>query len=64
RILINVTGEGTALVFRDGTVIEGTWKKPSRLERTRFYDADNEEISLNRGQTWVEVLPGDRNVTY
>ncbi|MFH0951872.1 MAG: DUF3048 domain-containing protein, partial [Patescibacteria group bacterium] len=46
RILINVTGEGTALVFRDGTVIEGTWKKPSRLERTRFYDADNEEISL------------------
>lgn len=64
RIEMNVTGEGQLLVFRDGIVIAGTWKKQSRDFRTEYYDADGKEIYLNRGQTWVEVVPGDRSVTY
>ncbi|MEX0594654.1 MAG: DUF3048 C-terminal domain-containing protein, partial [Patescibacteria group bacterium] len=50
-------GSGNASVFIDGKQIRGTWKKPSRKERTRFYDSSDQEITLNRGQIWVEVIP-------
>lgn len=50
-------GSGNASVFIDGKQIRGTWKKPSRIERTRFYDENNLEITLNRGQIWIEIIP-------
>lgn len=64
RISLNVTGEGEAGIFRDGTVIDGIWKKPNRSERTLFFDKKGKEIKLNRGQTWIEIVPGDREVRY
>lgn len=56
HLVYRTTGEGQAVVFQDGVAIEGTWEKPSAAERTRFYDADGNEIAFNRGQTWIEVL--------
>jgi hypothetical protein len=50
-------GEGTAAVFEDGHSLAATWKKPSRTERTRFFDGEGKEILLNRGKIWVEVVP-------
>ncbi|MBI4948061.1 DUF3048 domain-containing protein [Candidatus Berkelbacteria bacterium] len=50
-------GSGKASVFIDGKEIKGTWKKPSRLERLRFYDETDKEITLNRGKIWIEVVP-------
>jgi len=50
-------GTGTAVVFLDGTRIDGTWKKASRTEKTRFYDSAGAEIRLNRGKIWIEVVP-------
>lgn len=64
RIGMDVTGEGKAVVFRDGEVIEGTWRKDDREGRTKFFNDEDQEIQLNRGQTWVEVLPSDRPFTY
>jgi hypothetical protein len=62
---ILVVGEGKALVFQDGNVIVGKWRKPEAATQLTFTDANGEPLSLNRGQTWVEVvdLP-ERNVTY
>lgn len=54
---MSTIGEGVASVFIDGTQITGTWKKPSRTERLRFYDAAGAEITLNRGKIWIEVVP-------
>lgn len=54
---MSTIGSGAVSVFQDGNRIDGTWKKSSRTDRTRFYDAANTEISLDRGQIWVEVLP-------
>ncbi|MEK7170731.1 MAG: DUF3048 domain-containing protein [Patescibacteria group bacterium] len=56
-------GSGVASIFQDGTQTDGTWKKSSRLERTRFYDSQGVEIPLNRGKIWVEVLPQDGTIT-
>ncbi len=50
-------GGGNASVFIDGKQIRGTWSKPSRTERTKFLDETGNEIVLNRGKIWVEVVP-------
>jgi hypothetical protein len=57
RINWPVTGEGDVEIYHDGRVYYGTWKKPSRTERTQFYDADGELLPLVQGNTWVEVVP-------
>lgn len=64
RINFSVTGEGKVLIFRSGEVVEGTWKKADRVSRTQFFDVDRKEIELNRGNSWVEIVPTDRSVTY
>ncbi len=60
RIDLSVTSSGRAVLLRDGLVIEGRWEKPTRVDRTVFYADDGTELKLNRGQTWVEVLPEPR----
>lgn len=57
RINFSVTGEGEVYIFRNGQFVQGTWKKPDRLSRTKYYDADGNEIPLARGTTWVEIVP-------
>lgn len=64
RITLDVTGQGRAFVFRDGLKFVGTWKKENRLARTRFYDEVGSEIELNRGTTWISIVPEDREVLY
>ena len=49
-------GSGDAMVYQDGKTIKGTWKKAVRDSRTKFYDSTGREISLNRGQIWIEML--------
>ena len=48
---------GKALVFAEGKVTEGTWKK---TDRTRYYNVTGQEISLTEGNLWVELVPEDR----
>lgn len=59
---VRTVGEGTAYVFQDGKMIEGTWKKPSATERLRFYGKDGEEVVMNAGKTWIEVVENDQHV--
>lgn len=59
-----VIGEGKALIFKNGEVIEGSWAKESQLDREVFYDDNRNEISLVRGPVWIEVLPAGNNVNY
>lgn len=55
RDIANI-GQGKALFFLDGQVKEGFWKKNNRKERTIFLDENLNEIELNRGATWVEIV--------
>ncbi len=57
-------GEGTAAVYQDGVATPAKWKKPSRTDRLRLYDATTgTEISFNRGQIWVSVVPQEGSYT-
>jgi len=64
RIVVDVMGSGVAKVFRDGTVVEGTWSKPTWDVNYIFTDAQGQEILMNRGNTWVMVVPLDSEVSY
>lgn len=57
-------GTGKALVFNNGRVIEGTWKRATVNDRTIFYDKSGKEISFVRGVVWIEALPSDNVVDY
>ncbi|MBI4591986.1 DUF3048 domain-containing protein [Candidatus Uhrbacteria bacterium] len=61
---IRTTGEGEGYVLQDGIVIEVTWKKPSKSERLKFYSrATSEEIVMNAGVTWIEIVGNEEDVT-
>jgi len=64
HLLYQTKGEGKALIFQDGKVIQGSWQKKDRTSRTRFYDASGKEVVFNRGQIWIEVLPTGTVVNY
>jgi hypothetical protein len=55
--LYGTKGSGKAKFLLDGKVVDGTWAKKNRLDRTRFYDKSGAELKLNRGQIWIEILP-------
>lgn len=61
---IRTLGEGKGYVLQDGIVIEGIWKKNSSSERLRFYDEEGNEIKMNAGTTWIEVLPDEGSLEF
>jgi hypothetical protein len=56
RQKIYAIGKGDALIFKNGFVIKGTWKKTSRTDRTMWLDEFGNEIELKAGKIWVEVI--------
>jgi len=56
RLIVKTIGEGDAVILQDGKIINGTWKKASRLDRTKYYDSEGKQISFNRGKVWIEAI--------
>ncbi len=56
RRQIKTVGNGLAMIYRDGLVIQGTWQKKSLADRTRFFGPDTKEIVFNPGAKWIEVI--------
>lgn len=48
---------GEAVLFRDGKKFFGRWEKKDARDRMRLFYADGKQMVLNRGRTWVEVVP-------
>jgi hypothetical protein len=61
--LLVLTGSGSAQIFRNGAVVNGTWRRPALNQKTEFVDAGGHVISLTPGQTWVELVPTTIGVT-
>jgi hypothetical protein len=60
RIIVN--GEGRAQIIRDGVVIEGLWRTDGG-QTPEFVFANGMPIPLKRGNSWIEVVPVDYEVT-
>jgi hypothetical protein len=57
-------GSGTAYVFQDGTLTQGTWSKTEPTSQIHFHTASGSTIKLNAGQTWITVLGNSSEVSY
>ena len=52
-------GSGTALVLKDGGLIEGRWIKANVTVHTDFFDNQGRLIAMSPGSTWVLLAPRD-----
>ncbi len=64
HMFYQVIGTGKAIIFQNGQAITGTWSKTSPLDREVFYDTNGKEISMVRGQIWVEIVPAGNIISY
>lgn len=59
---------GEARVLKNGQQFYSAWKKglddskEQRDARTKFYDGNNEEITLAAGHIWIQVVPNDTKI--
>lgn len=64
RMDMALVGQGDAYVFVGGKAIKGSWIKPSLTAPTHYVDASGNDIVLNPGQTWIQVVPDGGQITY
>lgn len=60
----STTGNGTAFIFQDGAVTQGTWEKKGSKEPVRLGDANGSPLAINIGQTWISVVSTAGSVSY
>jgi hypothetical protein len=61
---IHTTGTGDAQVFRNGTVIEGTWTRESIDDMFTLTDSDGDPIVLPPSKMFVAIFPDNRTVSW
>ena len=52
---INTTGEGTGRYYTNGKMVNITWSKESDMGTTHYYLEDGNELTLNRGKTFISI---------
>jgi hypothetical protein len=53
-------GTGQALIFHDGRLVRGQWKKDS-LGAALTLSTEAGELTVPAGHTWIELVPVDRD---
>lgn len=61
---LKAVGKGEAFLFKDGKVQKINWEKPDHKSRLKLVDETGNEVSLNRGDSWVAALPQGRSPSY
>jgi hypothetical protein len=64
HLLYKNVGSGEMLFFKNGQIIKGTWSRETEEDQIKFYDNSDNEISIVRGQVFIEMLPIGNKVTY
>jgi hypothetical protein len=62
RLHISNVSEGTGNFITNGKAIDITWEKTSYNSRTIYKDLNGNEIILNPGQTWIQVVTQSTNI--
>jgi len=56
RYSVKLVGKGKGYYVTNGKFIEVTWEKSSRTAKTIYKDLNGNEIKLNPGKTWIQVI--------
>ncbi|MGN0496580.1 MAG: DUF3048 domain-containing protein [Lachnospiraceae bacterium] len=59
RVDVGITGEGEGIYLTNGKAIHITWKCNGYGKVTKYYDLEGNEIELNQGKTWINIV--DKN---
>ena len=59
---IDLSSGGKMQLFRDGIVISGSWEK--RNGKIFYLNDVGDEIEINPGQTWIQVVPNGTDIKY
>lgn len=57
RLDLNNTGSGRGYLLTGGKLIEIEWEKENRQAKTKYKDLKGNSIQLNKGNTWIQVVP-------
>lgn len=57
------TGSGSGMYITNGKSVPITWKKSDRSARTHLYFENGDEVELNPGKTFVQIVPNDMQIT-
>jgi len=60
---MDTTGSGTGYFITGGKAARLKWSKESRSSQTKYTYENGDPIVLNRGQTWIQVMPVNAGVT-
>ncbi len=60
---IDTVGSGEGYFISGGKIAKITWSKTDRKGKTTYYFEDGQEISLNPGQTWIQIVPPSMTIT-
>lgn len=58
-IQIQVWGSGSALVFRDGKMLQAYWEREARDHMLTFQDGAGHPLPLKPGNSWFQMIPLD-----
>ena len=61
---MDTTGEGRALVFSQGLVVEGRWERPETTQPFVLSLEDGSPITVPPGRPWLSLFPEGRSVTW
>lgn len=61
---IETVGQGEGIYITGGKAINITWSKNSSKEKTIYKDENQNEIKLNPGQTFINIVPPSMTLTF
>ncbi|NSW76341.1 MAG: DUF3048 domain-containing protein [Candidatus Atribacteria bacterium] len=64
RLEIRFVGQGQGWVFSDGVVLPIRWEKKTLRDKTRFYYDNGEELRVNPGRVWIEIVDTKTKVVF
>lgn len=62
RQQLYTTGSGKGYYISNGVKQDITWVKTFRTSKTKYLDENNNEITVNPGQTWIQIVPVDADI--
>jgi hypothetical protein len=62
-IHMRTEGTGKVIAYLDGSSITGTWSKADVGAPLKVLDSKGKEITLDKGNTWIEVVPTGNQVS-
>ena len=57
RRTVELTGTGACEYIINGRLLTGTWERETLEDYTRYYLDDGSLVTLEAGNTWIEVIP-------